>query len=219
MTSLTTDQIVHGSLHSTDASSIVRVPLYLPNSSNATKSLALTEYLNLNLATVFTVTTGDTKVFFDIDSLASSVAIVAADATANTFVISGNRQQEFESGRIFTVAGSTGNNGAYISTNSSYNATTNQTTITVADVASDVDDGNITSSPTPRNESMIIRATFPASMGEALIWPQERSRRGRPGEGVYCQAAVGVVDVILDGFVSKILTNYPTTGAPGFTIH
>ena len=73
---------------------------------------------------------------------ATSYAIATADEIAETFTVSGDMTAYFTNGVVFTVSGSTGNDGDYTTVgNSTYAG--GVTTITVADVPDGTDDGNI----------------------------------------------------------------------------
>jgi len=75
---------------------------------------------------------------------ATTYTIKAADATANTFTIAGDVSAYFTNGTEFTVYGSTGNDGNYTTVgDATYNGGNDETTITVADVPDDTDDGSI----------------------------------------------------------------------------
>jgi len=212
--------LVHGELSSSDASGIVRVALTRQD-TNAAKTLSLTEYLGISLASVVPAVSGATALFFDMDDLASAEAITAitdGGAGEDTVTIAGNREQEFEAGRVFDIANSTANDGTYTSTGSSYDSTADATTINVA-TASWTDttaDGDITSTPLQRSGSVIEAATYVASGGEVNIHHPDMLRRGRAGEGVYCLAAAGQVNAHVDGVVRKIITK---TGPVGNPIH
>ena len=202
---------IHGELHSTDATGIVRVPLTEP-STNAAYTLSLTEFLALSLASLVEVVTGDASLFFDMDDLANAEAITAiADGGAgeDSVTIDGNRAQEFESGRVFDIANSTANDGQYTSTGATYDEDADETTITVA-TASWTDttvDGDITSTPLRRSGSTILRGTYAANGGEVNAHILNNLRRGRDGEGVYLEtAAAGVVDANIDGVVRQTIT-------------
>jgi len=75
---------------------------------------------------------------------ATSYAIKAADDVANTFKIAGDVTAYFTNGVVFTVSGSTGNDGDYTTVGDSiYDAEDDDTTITVANVPDGTDDGSI----------------------------------------------------------------------------
>jgi len=74
---------------------------------------------------------------------ATSYAITDADEVAETFKVAGDMMAYFADGVVFTVSGSTGNDGDYTTIgNATYAA--GETTITVANVPDGTDDGNIT---------------------------------------------------------------------------
>lgn len=68
-------------------------------------------------------------------------AVAAVSTGADTISIAGNHVAQFYAGRAFTVAGSTGNDGAYVVISSVFS--TPNTVISVALVASAVADGNV----------------------------------------------------------------------------
>ena len=72
----------------------------------------------------------------------ASFTVAAADATANTFTIATDLTGTFRATRTFTVSGSTGNDGTYTTVASEYDGSTN-TTVYVASVADDTNDGSI----------------------------------------------------------------------------
>ena len=73
---------------------------------------------------------------------ATSYAITDADDVAETFKVAGDMTAYFTDGAVFTVSGSTGNDGDYTTVgNATYAA--GETTITVADVPDGTDDGDI----------------------------------------------------------------------------
>lgn len=90
---------------------------------------------------------GPTTFLADVQAKRSeTIAIATADATANTFTLSGDYRKWIPTGGTFLVNGSTGNDNGdadYVSTDTSYDSGSNVTTITVANVADDTDDGNI----------------------------------------------------------------------------
>jgi len=73
---------------------------------------------------------------------ATSYAIAEADEVAETFKIAGDVTAYFTDGIVFTVSGSTGNDGDYTTVGDSTYAA-GVTTITVANVPDGTDDGNI----------------------------------------------------------------------------
>lgn len=79
------------------------------------------------------------------DQVDSSLAVTAADTGAETFTVAGDKTHLFPSGRSFTVAGSTGNDGTWYVSSSSYSSGSDATTITVTgDVTDATADGTIT---------------------------------------------------------------------------
>jgi len=207
---------VHGELHSTDASAIVRVPLYLAGTHTA-RSVTITEKLHLSLAKLIQVVTGDGYLFFDTDALASAVSVVLfvdGGAGEDTVSISGDRSLEFESGRVFTVANDSDNDGSYTSTGATYDSTTGNTTINVATASWSgvTSDGDITSTALLRTGSIIARGTYAANAGEMPTWSDDILREGRLGEGVFCLAPAGVVDANVTALIRKVITKSGPTG-------
>lgn len=122
---------------------------------------------------------------------------IEADASANTFTIGGDQRELFAVGRLFRVHGSTGNDNSdnnYTTTGASYDATANQTTISVASVADGTDDGYIIPQPTPLAGKYLLRGTYQANGGRVSDQLIEQLIYGEPGETLYCVAPAGVVD-------------------------
>jgi hypothetical protein len=72
-------------------------------------------------------------------------SIVGVDTFNNTFAVAGNETDVFTSGRVFSVTGSTGNNGSWTVLSSSYNSSNNKTIISVTASITNIDvDGYIT---------------------------------------------------------------------------
>ena len=189
-----------------DATTIARVPL-VEQDLLAARTVGLDEVLVVSYASLIIETAGLAFIYFDADSIATAAAIVAADATANTFVIAGDREAEFISGRTFTVANSTGNDGAETSTGSSYDQDLDQTTITIASVADDTDDGDITSDQIVLAGSNITRGVFTGSGGEskgALPDAGGSTIQGPRGYGVFrVGTSTNQTEAVVHGFIRK----------------
>lgn len=209
---------ISGQLHSSDASANVKIPLRRQD-TNALVTVGSAERLAVTLASIVTVVSGDSAIFFDFEDLASAEAITAivdGGGGEDTVTISGNRLDEFGAGRIFVIANSTANDGTYTSTGAAYDSSTDATTINVA-TASWTDttvDGDITSNPLNRDGSVVERGTYVASGGEVNIMPGDHDRIGRVGEAVYAVAVAGVVDAKVFGFIRKVITKSGPVGNP-----
>lgn len=96
--------------------------------------------VNIGLASTALITDGLYLIRYEVDF---TYAIQAVNAGAKQFTITGNLTGIFTVGVTFTIAGSTGNNGTYTVSTSTYSAPS--TTITVTEtVPSAVADGSIT---------------------------------------------------------------------------
>ncbi len=203
---------VHAELSTTDASTPLPLPI-TEQATNATVSIGVTDFLSLVAAQLYIVATGAAALFFDSAALASAVAIVAATdggAGEDSITIAGDRAAEFAAGRVFTVANSTANDGSYTSTGATYNATTGQTTITIAtaSLTDETGDGDITSTPLARAGSTIWSGTVTTNTFISLVWDSERNgRRGRAGERLYASGAAGQFDVHVDALRRKELAH------------
>jgi hypothetical protein len=71
----------------------------------------------------------------------ASLSITNLNATLTGFVVSGDKSDNFVEGVVFTITGSTGNDGVYTVVSSTYDDT--NTIITVDSIVSDVADGQI----------------------------------------------------------------------------
>lgn len=199
---------IHGEIISVDLDP--GVELVFTDEDVATVNVGSDERLALILAILQSPGGGDSTLFFDNDGLAAALAIDDADAVANTFGVAGDLTNEFRVGRVFVVANSTGNDATYTSTAVSYDVGTDETTISVASVASGVDDGDITSTPTHTAGNAILvfdNSSANAEMPEG-IWPPEAARVGPLAYTVYAETAVAIdrSQAIVDGFIRKTIT-------------
>ncbi len=134
-------QEINGSLHSTDASGKVIIPMY--DGDGDQRHLDERHLLRMHDASVVAVVSGDTYIFWDRSDIKYN--IVAADDTADTLTVLGDLTPRLSAGDTFYVYGSTANDSEYTIVTIAYDHGTNLTTIslTAADLTDGTDDGDI----------------------------------------------------------------------------
>lgn len=86
--------------------------------------------------------TSDVQIYdrYRVDLTSLAFDITDVDTSAETFTVSGNKEGIFTTGSTFDVSGSTGNDGTWTVSTSSYNSSSDETTI---EVAGDITDGTV----------------------------------------------------------------------------
>ncbi len=132
--------------------------------------------------------------------------VAAADASGNTFTIAGDVRSVFPVGRLFKVDGSTGNDNSgnnYTVTATNYDASADQTTISVSSVADGTDDGFIIPQPTAFAGKRLIRGTYGTNGGNAPVFTEPVELED--GHTLYGVAPAGVADFEVNALLRKTI--------------
>ncbi len=128
-----------GSLHSTDASGVILIPMW--DNDGDQFHLSLLNHLNIQDASIIAVASGDTYMFWDQGDI--ELVITTATTATDVVTIAGDLTNRFSVGDTIYIYGSTGNDGEDTITSISYDPGTNLTTIGVAVLADGTDDGKV----------------------------------------------------------------------------
>ncbi|MCC7147124.1 MAG: hypothetical protein IT443_11820 [Phycisphaeraceae bacterium] len=200
-------QEIKGVVHSANASTPVALEIFDQGTCKKVVPAA-TERLAVVTALAAAAATGDTSLFFDKPTFTAYNITALADGGSgeDTVSIAGEHTEEYSTGRSFTIAGATGNDGTYTSTGATYNATTGNTDIKIATTSLTqvaTVDGNITGARSVTAAGTIARLTV-ANNGGVMPAFVNSEMVGPAGWGVYFKAASGAADAIFTGYLLKV---------------